>query len=137
MDIFENLELIEYGKSDETELNQEIRDKILKNIRKFNYFALKNGVRIKESQNSPVTRLWALFGTNNINDFLSIVSRSDINFYDVLFYKVNIVNTETEIVEMTGEDVCKEKIFYSSQEEKNDLLAKILLFYLQSNKSAP
>lgn len=129
---FDNLVLIECGKSEESELDSEVKGAILSKISKFRYFILRKGPKTKEENSTSVTILWALFGTNSVDDLVSL-----LNEESVLFYKVNILNAVTSVIEMSNEQICNEKIYYSSAHDKDQLLAQLLLWYIKTTKSVP
>ena len=132
MSPFDNLSLIECGKSEESELDLEVKGAILSKISKFRYFILRKGPKTKEENSTSVTILWALFGTNSVDDLVSL-----LNEESVLFYKVNILNMVTSIEEMIPKQICLEKIYYSTAHDKDQLLAQLLLWYIKTTKGVP
>lgn len=134
---FNQLHIITSGKISIDDLKEAIKKIILDKISLYRYFILQQEEKTNPFEARRVITdskviSWMLYGTNNIDELLNLIGEIGVSFY-----KVNIVNMETSIIELNAKDVAIEKVYGMGENERKDLLGKLLTESILSRKTQP
>lgn len=131
---FDQLQIVTSGKISADDLNEAIKKIILWKASIYRYFVLQ-----QEEDTTPDARLvitdskvinWVLYGTNNIDELLNLISENGISFY-----KVTIANMEASVIKMNTKEVATEKVYGMSEKERKELLGALLAESLLTRKT--